>query len=589
MPRVPTYDNFQTQQSAQPGALLNAPSGQTPGGVAAEQAGQFGQAMTAASRVMQAEQDKADDFRVSDAINKTLARRIDLTHNKDTGYTTRQGEAALKPDPDGKSLADNYGQQLTDTIDTLSNELGNDRQRRAYRLRAEQMLAQFKGEVQTHMGRENQQYQISVINGGVELHKDAAGAAWSNKAEVGKHLEGIAALMAKNPTGMSPEELKAKTQAQQSAVSLSVVSNAVQANELAYARDYFRDNKDRMTERDREAVTKVLQIGTEREKAQAFGDEMTGKGLGMADALTEARKRFTGGEEDAAVREVKDRYAEIEVARARDTRQVGAAAWSAVMAGGKIPADMLADLRTKAPEEERQIRDWLDAKWRRAKADAEGKVTTDMEKYYGLRLMAAKDPAAFVELDLRKSLPWLSHADFKHLTEIHASISKGDAKAMENQRMVKNTIGMIRAEVAVAGIDLTPDEKHPTKAKETAQFLGALTMALDEAAKAKGSPLTVDESKRIGMGMVREGVEQGSGIFGVFQTKKKGYQIATDPDIKPGASFVAKRYDDIPVALRDKLAQEVRERYKLGTRPLTTAQKDEVERMYTTGNSQGRF
>jgi len=589
MPRVPTYDNFQTQQSAQPSALLSAPSGPTPGQIGAEQAGQFGQAMNQAARVMQAEQDKADDFRVSDAINKTLARRIDLTHNQETGYTTRQGEAALKPDPDGKSLVDNYGQQLADTIDTLSGELGNDRQRQAYRLRAEQMLAQFKGEVQTHMSRENQQYQVSVVNGGVELHKDAAGAAWSNKAEVQKHLEGIAALMAKNPTGMSPEELKAKTQAQQSAVGLSVVSNAVQANELTYARDFFRENQDRMTERDREAVTKVLKIGTEREKAQAFGDEVTGKGLGMADALAEARKRFTGEEQDAAVREVKERYTEIEVARTRDAKQVGAAAWSAVMAGGKIPADMLADLRAKAPEEERQIRDWLDAKWRRAKADAEGKVTTDMEKYYGLRRMAAEDPAAFVSLDLRKSMPWLGNADFKHLTEIQSSISKGDAKAMESQRMVKNTLGSIRAEVAAVGIDLTPDEKHPEKAKETAKFMGALTMALDEAAKAKGSPLTVEESKRIGMSMVREGVEQGSGIFGMFQTKKKGYQIATEPDIKPGASFVAKRYDDIPVALRDKLAQEIRDRYKLGAQPLTTAQKDEVERMYTAGISKGRF
>jgi len=269
-------------------------------------------------------------------------------------------------------------------------------------------------------------------------------------------------------------------------------------------------------------------------------------------------------------------------------KAVGSAAWSAVMATGRIPPTMLADLRAKAPEEERQIRDWLEAKQRRAKADAEGKQQTDMDVYYGLRRMAIDDPAAFSALDLRRSQPYLKDGDLKHLIEIQGSISKGDAKAMESQRVVKQTLGAIRAEVTAIGIDLSPKEGSP-QANETARFLGALTQALDEATRGKGAPLTPDEAKRIGMGMVREGVEQGSGIFGTFQTKKRGYQIATDPDIPPGASFVSARFSDIPAQARNDLSAELRQKRGIGTRALTSSEEAEIERAYTRGIQTGRF
>jgi len=327
--------------------------------------------------------------------------------------------------------------------------------------------------------------------------------------------------------------------------------------------------------------------------AAVWSSADTGMAANMseADALTEARKKFADRPKvvDDAVQQVKIRFNERDAFDAKATKQLSTKSWASVMETGRMPApSVLADLRAKAPEEERQMRDWLDAKARQAKAAAEGKQTTDMDVYYGLRRLAADDPAKFSQVDLRKSQPYLKDGDLKHLIELQGGISRGDAKAMESQRVTKQTLSIIKAEVAAAGIDLTPKEGTP-QVQETAKFMGALTQALDESTKLKGAPLTDDEAKRIGMSMVREGVEQGSGLFGMFQTKKRGYEIVSDPNIKPGSSFIAAPFSKIPEAVRNSLAAEYRQAKGLGSRPLTSDQEAEIERAYTRGVNQGRF
>ena len=203
-------------------------------------------------------------------------------------------------------------------------------------------------------------------------------------------------------------------------------------------------------------------------------------------------------------------------------------------------------------------------------------------------MMSVDDPVAFSKLDLRKSAPLLGKPQLNHLVEVQAGISKGDAKAMETSRVVKSTLGAIKYEIAAIGIDMTPKEGSP-EAAETNKFMGTLTMALDQATKVKGAPLNEKEAKAVGMSMVRVGVEQGSGFLGMFKNKKKGYQIATDPGIAPGTSFVAKEFSDIPVDVRNQLATEYREANKLGSKPLTSEQELAIERMYTRGVEKGRF
>ena len=587
MPVVPTYDNLRTSVAPMPGPQVGPMDGP------ARQSAQFGEAVGRAGGALQSimldEQQRADQTRIADAMNQAVAARLRLTHDQNDGYTRLVGRAALER-PDGKGLDEEYAGRLKGDIDAIDAGLGNDQQRRAFRQQAGQMLVQFGADVAQYRNRQHTAYQISTAEGTIATARDMASLESGNPEAVAQAQGAIKAAVYElgRLHGWSAQETLAKTVEQLSPMHASVATEAIQQGRIDYAKTYLEQVKAELTPQARMQLGAALKIGDTNARAQAFGDEVIGKGLTLSDALGEARKRFEGEAEVAAVREVKDRFGEQEIARARDVKAVGSAAWSAVMATGRIPPTMLADLRAKAPEEERQIRDWLEAKQRRAKADAEGKQQTDMDVYYGLRRMAMDDPAAFSALDLRRSQPYLKDGDLKHLIEIQGSISKGDAKAMESQRVVKQTLGAIRAEVTAIGIDLSPKEGSP-QAKETAQFLGALTQALDDATRGKGAPLTPDEAKRIGMNMVREGVEQGSGIFGIGQTTKRGYQIATDPDIAPGASFVNARFSDIPAAARNGLAAELRQKRGIGTRALTSSEEAEIERAYTRGIHTGRF
>lgn len=587
MPVVPTYDNLRTSVAPMPGPQVGPMDGP------ARQSAQFGEAVGRAGGALQSimldEQQLADQTRIADAMNQAVAARLRLTHDQNDGYTRLVGRAALER-PDGKGLDEEYAGRLKGDIDAIDAGLGNDQQRRVFRQQAGQMLVQFGADVAQYRNRQHTAYQISTAEGTIATARDMASLESGNPEAVAQAQGAIKAAVYElgRLHGWSAQETLAKTVEQLSTMHASVATEAIQQGRIDYAKTYLEQVKAELTPQARMQLGAALKIGDTNARAQAFGDEVIGKGLTLSDALGEARKRFEGEAEVAAVREVKDRFGEQEIARALDVKAVGSAAWSAVMATGRIPPTMLADLRAKAPEEERQIRDWLEAKQRWAKADAEGKQQTDMDVYYGLRRMAMDDPAAFSALDLRRSQPYLKDGDLKHLIEIQGSISKGDAKAMESQRVVKQTLGAIRAEVTAIGIDLSPKEGSP-QANETARFLGALTQALDDATRGKGAPLTPDEAKRIGMGMVREGVEQGSGVFGTFQTKKRGYQIATDPDIPPGASFVSARFSDIPAAARNGLAAELRQKRGIGTRALTSSEEAEIERAYTRGIQTGRF
>ncbi len=587
MPVVPTYDNLRTSVAPMPGPQVGPMDGP------ARQSAQFGEAVGRAGGALQSimldEQQRADQTRIADAMNQAVAARRRLTHDQNDGYTRLVGRAALER-PDGKGLDEEYAGRLKGDIDAIDAGLGNDQQRRVFRQQAGQMLVQFGADVAQYRNRQHTAYQISTAEGTIATARDMASLESGNPEAVAQAQGAIKAAVYElgRLHGWSAQETLAKTVEQLSPMHASVATEAIQQGRIDYAKTYLEQVKAELTPQARMQLGAALKIGDTNARAQAFGDEVIGKGLTLSDALGEARKRFEGEAEVAAVREVKDRFGEQEIARARDVKAVGSAAWSAVMATGRIPPTMLADLRAKAPEEERQIRDWLEAKQRRAKADAEGKQQTDMDVYYGLRRMAMDDPAAFSALDLRRSQPYLKDGDLKHLIEIQGSISKGDAKAMESQRVVKQTLGAIRAEVTAIGIDLSPKEGSP-QANETARFLGALTQALDDATRGKGAPLTPDEAKRIGMNMVREGVEQGSGIFGLGQTTKRGYQIATDPDIAPGASFVNARFSDIPAAARNGLAAELRQKRGIGTRALTSSEEAEIERAYTRGIQTGRF
>lgn len=178
MPRVPTYDNFQTQIAQQPNVQAQAtnaiapnavaPGGPTPGAIAADQAGGFGRALSsagdAAGKMMLDMQQQANTLRVDDAVNRAKESAQTLTFDKATGYTSQRGINALER-TSGKPLADEYADSLKEQIGKLADGLGNDVQKQAFALRSNDLLTQFHGQALQHESSQFQEYAKSVREG----------------------------------------------------------------------------------------------------------------------------------------------------------------------------------------------------------------------------------------------------------------------------------------------------------------------------------------------------------------------------------------------------------------------------------------
>lgn len=368
---------------------------------------------------------------------------------------------------------------------------------------------------------------------------------------------------------------------------------ALARNDPDAATAYYAKYKDEINGTVRAETEQKIELAGSVAKAQAFGDEVTASGMTLDAALAEARKRFSGEAEVRALAEVKTRFVEQDAIQVANDKKLVKSAWSQLLSTGSInridPA-VLQALHTRAPEEERQMRDWLQQKARQARADAEGKQDPEeFGRYYTYRRMAMDNPAEFANLDLTKIQPYVSRAQLNHLTEIQGSISKSDAKALNSQRQLKQTVDMVKGTILASGIDLTPKEGSK-KAQEYANFMGALTQALDDAQRAQPDrPLDTERMREIGMDMLRERYEQGSGFLGIGKNVKRGYQIATDPTLA-GKTFISTPFDKIPAGIRADLQKQYDVLHpRGGVYGNETERMRAVERAYQRGLDQKRF
>lgn len=581
MPKLPTAD---TAFGPRPGLRASTDVVNQDASAVGRATEQFGQVL---AQVSERIEKKNDEQAVFEARRKLDEWERSTLYDPEKGVVSKRGADAL--DLPNKVTAD-YDKFAGEVGQTLSSN----RQRQIFQDMAQSRRNQVADFTVRHAAQQKEVYERAQVNADLAASGDrsvmlaANGDTNGARAELDVASGRLASFMRRR--GASGEEIALALKENSSKVHTGVIQSMVNQGNPEAAKAYLDANASGMLEADKIRVNGALKEGVLRAQSQAFADDVMVKDLPLDAALAKAREKFSGDAEQAVVQELKARYAEKETATTLLQKHNADTAWKVITNGGgrkQIPTEVWNNL---GGEEQRQINDYLEQKWRRAKADAKGDEV-DPDAYYNLRMMASEQPDAFAKIDLTKVSPMVSAKHMDQLINIQAGINKGDLKAMESQRVMKSTIGQLKNEIAAAGIDLTLTEKDKgtEKAKNTTMFLGAVQQALDEATATKGAPLTSKEARDIGMGMLREGIEQGSGIFGIGQTKKRGYQIAADPSIKPGTNFVAARFSDIPPAVRADLVASYRATSGRGTRPLTDADEAAIERAYTKGVQQGRF
>lgn len=540
-----------------------------------------------ATAIIQQTNAKQDEMAALDAANKLKQQALLLEQDPESGFGSAKGNAVV-----GEQFTKGYQERFNGAAEQISGQLKNDYQREVFKRHQEVVGLQYQSTLLRHQAKEtvafNQQTRTDTVNVGMD---DIASHPYDDSTyQTNMLLIGRSVVDTGKDMGLTGEALAKFTENKLGDITSkalqSRISAMLTANDGESAQKYFDQHKGEMRLDAVQSVKRAISEVDNRNTAQKFADESVSSGLSLQDSLDKAREQFPpemAAKREAVIHAVKTRFDEHQAVKLQDQKQATDSAWKVITNGGsrrQIPPTLWDRLNG---EEQRQINDYEDAKIRRAKLDAKNE-DPDPATYMRLREMAANEPSKFaLSVDLERVAPMVSKQHLDKLIELKAGITNGDAKVMESQATVKRTIGMLKSEIQAAGIDLSPQEGTKA-AKETAAFFGAVTQALDEATAAKGSPLTGDEARRIGQSYVREGYEQGSGIFS--PNKVRGFQMES------GKSYVSKLFDDIPDNAKKVLVQEVlslpqASRTRGGG--LTSKQEAAVERAYQKGLESGRF
>jgi soluble lytic murein transglycosylase len=252
MPRIPTDAAYADSSAI---SALAPIRGQTPGEAAipGQQIQEFGSALmgagTEAMSVATDMQIYVNQVQIMDAVNKARQKALDLTFDPQSGYQMVKGEAAIRPQDDGTSLADSYTAKFRSSIQDISAGLSNEAQRQEFALKADTLSTEFRGDVQRHLEKEFKDHTLSVADGTIKLSTDEAKRNWNNpdKIEAAALQIKTAIVRAGQINGWSASETKARMMVATSNAHASVIESALQSGNPTYANSYMQKYSSDMT------------------------------------------------------------------------------------------------------------------------------------------------------------------------------------------------------------------------------------------------------------------------------------------------------------------------------------------------------
>lgn len=245
MPRVPIVDSPRVGSTGLPGVRQQAGAGALAQEIGARQTVQLGQNLMsaggAASNIALDMQQQANQLRVDDAVNQAKEAALKLTFDPQSGYTNIKGIQALQRDS-GQPLATEYGDLLSKQVQTISEGLGNDAQRLAFRRASQTIGMQFQTQATQYEGEQFRTYAASVREGTIANSTNEIGIYYNDPAKIDQNIQSIQAAVVDlgRMKGLSATMIEAQTRKVTSSAHLTALSSALQKNDVEYADAYMR-------------------------------------------------------------------------------------------------------------------------------------------------------------------------------------------------------------------------------------------------------------------------------------------------------------------------------------------------------------
>jgi hypothetical protein len=461
-----------------------------------------------------------DQLRVEDAYNKLRDRQTDLMVNPETGFTSKRAGDAVDP-----MFIQRYSGDFDKAIDEIANALPNNRQQDLFRRRAGMAKAEYSDSLMRHVLRETDQYRDNVYKGAVATETNQAALNWRDPAKIADSIGRIAANTAlwADRAGITGDALLATQMDNLANLHSTVVNAALDAGDVEYAAKYLDANKasiraDRLVDLEGKVAAE-----TDLRASARIADDVIAKFKGRIPSETEVRQavREIAGDNvkvrDDATQEALAQVGSMLRDRERQQQEVMAAVYGRLEANGGNLAALPASLRAAIPGDKiGAVRNYANG------LRGGGKVETDMEVYYKLRI----NPSLLKETNLLSLRNVLEDTEFKELARLQADLTNAPEVA---QTEIQTTTQRMNTRFAEMGI--TPDPRPGTDmAKRVAKAWSILGTNIADAERAAGRKLT-PEQRNAEIDRLFASVEVRSGLFGTDEVAlfevKPGQDIVT--------------------------------------------------------------
>jgi len=524
---------------------LTAPSG---AGIA-EAGRSRGQAIQAVKQLTSTAADmfaELDAIKAGDAFNKIREQQTTLMTDPEQGFMSKKAGDAVSAD-----FMRKYMDDFDRTIEETYSGLQNQRQRDLFRRRADAANTQYRSALRNHVLNETESYNKQVFEGTVKNESATAAANYKDLPSVGLSLENArnSAIAYANRAGLKGDAQIAFINGSMAAVHDAVLSSAIGDNNFPYVKDYLKTFEKGGSREGELPAARVAQIKQQietsdvRDQSLKLSIDLVGKGLSTKEQRAQVKDMYTSGKISAEVYDqtvirINQEEARAKAAEADFNNSMSGQAQEWILTNpGKSVLDMPPRLYNWA-----KSKGQLDTLNRFA--DNNGQVRGNSAEFTRLYVMGADDPTAFIkEFDSRSNelQTELSKTEYNSLLTRRGSIGKADLQGQQASKVAASTVKSLRNNLIAAGLDVTPKEGTP-QAEQLANFEAQLIQAIEVKTQEAGRALTLNESRKIGLDLLREGRLIDAGSF--WGDKGVRRFEATEADIQRyGFRY---NYEDIP-------------------------------------------
>lgn len=528
MPRVPQAQR-QVQTAIATGQQLNVQTSREAFG-GGESLNQLTQAATktlgTVESIVQKQRDEAAKVEYNRLYKKAIEAKNAAIHGKNGYYNYKGRDAADQFKPTKESFSK--------TLAEIEKDTSNDKVKAMFGDLKNKLEVELDGQMQSHSFREMQEYDNQESAALIEQLKEDAILNYREQVETvdpmtGQKIEkskiqinleeqsnAIEDLGERN--GWPEEMIKNKQLEAKSGTHYGIITRMINNSEDKLAKEYFNMAKEKgeFTPEDITKLEKVVNTSNIIGESQRFTDDIMNRGISQSEALVEARKITDPELRDETVRRVKNRYAEnkqLEALQQEENYNKVLTTLEQTRTLDGIPKEQLLTMSGTQ----------ISALKKREAQLAKGKTTrTNLKTYNDLMTMATTPEMrdAFLGKVLGEHVNDLSESDYKKFVDLQGKLRKNDPAAngiVDGFRSDRQVVTD-----ALRSVKIDP-KKKPDVANKFYYMIDEKVQKWKEENNSKSIPNT--ELQKMVDDMLVQGVIEGSGFLGFFQTEKRKFEL----------------------------------------------------------------